>query len=161
MTPARLKVFCFIAGFLEPFLLTFQSSSAQVPILSGAINACLLSLLQLVVKDVLLQKCKKTIDLINLDLSDKSNLCPKPCIGFAAEQDIRNLLGREEVKIVDVAKFRTQVQQFVVKVVHKISEKNPVLYAVTRNSPCFCLAPRLLFIFYRTAINGRVSKAIE
>ena len=135
MTPARSKVFCFIAGFLEPFLLTFQSSSPQVPFLSGAINTCLLSLLQLVVKDVVLQKCKKTMDLINLDLSDKSNLCPKPCIGFAAEQDIRHLLGREEVKMEDVTKFRTQVQQFIIKVVNKIREKNPVMYALTKIHP--------------------------
>ena len=76
--PAKLQVFCFIAGIMQPFLTKYQSDKPILKLIKR--------LIQLIVKPDLLEKCENYLDFRRIDLDNKESITKSKDMstGFAA-----------------------------------------------------------------------------
>ena len=71
MTPAKLTLFSFFAGILQPILVKYQSDKWMVPYMYQDLLKLLRKLMQLIVKPDIIANCSSAIDLKYIDLDDK------------------------------------------------------------------------------------------
>jgi len=86
------------------------------------------SLLELIVKSEVLDKCKTSKQLKSLNLSDKLNLLSlkQVRLGFGAEKIISQLIKEDLVSSAQLQQFRKEAQNFVVAMVTKLISKIPL-----------------------------------
>ena len=99
LMPAKLQVFCFIAGIMQPFLTKYQSDKPILKLIKR--------LIQLIVKPDLLEKCENYLDFRRIDLDNKESITKSKDmnIGFAAWSSIQELRKGDEIRNSDVAAF--------------------------------------------------------
>ena len=103
--------------------------------------------MQLIVKSSVMDGIKNPMDYISIDIllpitetdAKNKNLLPskKFTMGFAAESEMTRLQEVDLVWLKDISSFRKNANKFILGTIHKIRERNPLQYAVTRNSNCF------------------------
>ena len=93
LTPAKLKFFSFLAGFLQPVLVKYQTDKPMVPYLYQDLSKLLKKLMRLIVKPDVLTKCESISDLENVNLNDKNVIMKSKDIniGFATRSEITEL----------------------------------------------------------------------
>ena len=75
-----------------------------------------------------------TLDII--PTAENKNLLPldKITIGASAEAKLRELINEDSITDTQVSQFRKNAQSFIIKVISKMCERNPVNYALVRNA---------------------------
>ena len=139
MTPAKFTFFSFVAGILQPILVKYQSEKPMVPCMYQDLLKFLRKLVQLIVKPDIVANCSSVIDLECLDLDDK-NLIMKPKdmnIGFGTRNIITDLKRKDAIRNTQTANFFTDVTKFIISMVKKLFDKNPLECKVVRNSVIF------------------------
>ena len=93
LTTAKLQLFLFVAGILQPFLKSYQTDQPMIPFMYNDIFTLLQKILQSVVKPDLLANCKNFSDLLKLDLdsTDTFMKLKDMNIGFATLSTITKL----------------------------------------------------------------------
>ena len=107
MTPAKLKLFSFVAGVLHPILVKYQSDKPMVPYMYQD----LLKLLKNLKPDIAANR-SATIDLKCIDLDDK-NVIMKPKdmnIGFGTRNIIIELKRKDVITNTQTANFLLMLQ---------------------------------------------------
>lgn len=129
--------FSYMAGILELYLTCHQGESPLVPFMDGDLRRLLKSVLAVVVQPKVLEKCKTGLDMIRLDLDDeKSLITPKKMhLGFAAEDEIVKLGGQTNTEAVD--NLKQGAFKFVVAMLEKLQNRNPLASSIVRNSVVF------------------------
>ena len=137
--PAKLHFFSFFAHSLEPFLLHYQTNNPMVPFIRDGLFNLLSSLVQVIIKLEILEKCTTLFDLKNVDLGKKENIMKANHfnIGFAASQLIHDLKYRDSGSSSDILNFRWDVYEFVQVTVNKIFERFPVGSFIICNANVF------------------------
>ena len=72
LKPAKLKIFCFIAEIVKPFLTKYQTYKPMVPYLYHDIVRTIRRLMQLIVKPEILDKCSTFLNYEGVDLDSKN-----------------------------------------------------------------------------------------
>ena len=73
LTVAKLEFFIYVVGLLEPYLKFYQSDHPLVPFIYFDLKKLVTGLLKLFVKAEIIDNCKTSFDLANIDLDKKSN----------------------------------------------------------------------------------------
>ena len=137
--PAKLHFFSYFAYLLEPFLLHYQNDSPMVPFIHDDLFNLLSSLVQVIIRPEILEKCTTLFDLKKVDLGKKENVMKANhfSIGFATSQLIHDLKRRDSVSSSDILNFRRDIYKFVQVTVNKISDRFPVGSAIICNANVF------------------------
>ena len=98
-TPAKLSFFSFIAGILQPFLITYQTDDPMVPYLYNDLFNIIKKVMSLIVKPDIMIKCISGADLKNVNLSNEDNFMkPKDTTpGFSTTPAIVDLRKKDLV----------------------------------------------------------------
>ena len=93
---AKLHLFSFVAGLLQPFFTCYQGDAPMIAFRSNDIKAVYRSLLELIVKPNLLKENATPLKIINIDSDEKKNLLNSKSVhlGFAAESESEILLDQ-------------------------------------------------------------------
>ena len=77
-----------------------------------------------------------TLDII--PTAENKNLLPldKITIGASAEAKLRESINEDSITDTQVSQFRKNAQSFIIKVISKMCERNPVNYTLVRNANC-------------------------
>ena len=129
LTTAKLSFFSYFASLFQPFLKKYQTSKPMVPYLYQDLIQLVRSLLGIVVKNDVLEKCTTVQQLIKINLGDKDTFKTKReelNLGFATESIIKQLVKKDSVQKNAVRNFVTNVQTCVVGTVNKIFERTPL-----------------------------------
>ena len=139
MTPAKFTFFSFVAGILQPILVKYQFDKPMVSYMNQDLLKLLRKLMQLIVKPDIAANCSSAIDLTCIDLDDK-NVIMKPKdmnIGFGTRNIITELKRKDVITNTQTANFFTDVTKFIISMVKKLFDKNPLECKVVRNSVIF------------------------
>ena len=105
--------------------------------------------------DVISKEVKTPVGYTTLDIiptAENKNLLPldKITIGASAEAKLRELINEDSITDTQVSQFRKNAQSFIIKVISKMCERNPVNYArsecklpgSTENQKCNTIFPQ-------------------
>ena len=140
LTTAKLSFFSYFASLFQPFLKKYQTSKPMVPYLYQDLIQLVRSLLGIVVKNDVLEKCTTVQQLIKINLGDKDTFKTKReelNLGFATESIIKQLVKKDSVQKNAVRNFVTNVQTCVVGTVNKIFERTPLGSIILRTAAIF------------------------
>lgn len=128
LTEAKISCFSFICSLVEPYLKKFQSDKPMVPFLYTDLKALIKNILQLVVKPVILDKCKTGMQMSSIDLDKNENLLPLTEIelGFGVKNIIKDLKRKDTITNKEVAEFKIEAQRFIISVLQKLFERSPI-----------------------------------
>ena len=106
-TPAKLSFLSFIAGVLQPFLITYQTDDPMVPYLSNDLFNIIKKVMSLIVKPDIMIKSVSGADLKNVNLSNEDNFMkPKDMTpGFSTTAAIADLRKKDLVAKKQIAHF--------------------------------------------------------
>ena len=93
---AKLSFFSYIASLLQPYLTKYQTDNLLLPFLGKDLERLHMSLLQLVIKPDVLDKCGSPPALLQIDSSDKSIYLKLKDIhfGFSTEEELKVYNGK-------------------------------------------------------------------
>ena len=136
---AKLSVFSYIASLLQPYLTKYQTDDPMLPFLGKDLERLHRSLLQLVIKPDVLDKCESPAALLQIDFSDKSISLKLKDIhfGFSTEEELKNLQRQDKVSSTDVKAFEKEAAVMVISIAEKLSEKSPFNYCLVRTADAF------------------------
>ena len=139
LTTVKLSFFSFLASLFKPFLLKYQTRKPMIPYFYHDLVSMFRSVLQLVVKEDVLQKCASGQDLLKIDLDNKETFKKKKefHLGFSTESLLKDLKRKDMVKSSEVSNFLTNVWKCVVETMKKMFERCPLGSIVVRNAVVF------------------------
>jgi hypothetical protein len=92
-----------------------------------------------VVKPEIFGKCHTSLELTNINLSDAKSVLRKKefHLGFATEQEIRDLRYKDAASQETISTFKGEARQFVASLLQKLFTRNPIGSVVVRNCNVF------------------------
>ncbi|KAH8032413.1 hypothetical protein HPB51_024605 [Rhipicephalus microplus] len=144
LLPVKLAFMLSICEELEPFLAEFHADNPMVPFLSTALHSILRSLLARIVKKEVLVAADTPAKLLKIDLEKLENCIPLPTfdIGFAAKKELCKVPKMPQLTL---HQFKKDCVSFVKACCHKVVERSPLKYKLTRGASCldptFALSP--------------------
>ena len=135
----KLNFFAYVASIVEPFLKKYQTDNPMVPFLFYDLKSVIKRLLEIVVKQEVLEKSTSWKKMKAIDLSSKNNLLSdeKVNAGFAVTEQLNLLKRKDLVTSSEVKQFLNSAKQFVISMVEKLAEKSPLNFALVRASSIF------------------------
>ena len=154
LTPAKLSVFSFLALLFEPFLRKYQSNEPIHPYLHGDLVKLFKSVLKLVIKDDVIDKCATSCMLTKIDFKKKANFKDnqESHLGFATESILSELMRKDVLKADDIKKFYDEVRKWVVLTMTKMSEKSPLIRGC---SQCRNFDPKVIMANKETRLQKK------
>ena len=144
LMPVRISFFQYVASVIEPFLKFFQSDKPLSLFLYQELKKIIYSLLEKFIK---LEVNKSVFKMMKFDLNANRAHHKNGTIGIATTSLLNKLKASEDAKI----QFRRECLDFFVGVVHKLQERCPLKYKLTRTvSP---LNPNLIYSNAQLAKN--------
>jgi len=130
--------FNYSASLLQPYLTKYQTDDPMLPFLRKDLERLHRSLLQLVIKPDVLEKCESPAALLQIDFSDNIYLKLKNIhFRFSREQELKNSQRQDKVSPTDVKAFEKEAAIMVISIVEKPSEKSPLNYCLVRTADAF------------------------
>ena len=126
---AKLNFFSFLAGHLLPYLTSYQSQKPMIPFLHSDLQQLVKKLLGLAIKSELIDKCKENSkSLLKIDLRDVNNHIKKKDMHlcFGTLDEIQSLLRNDLASQANISRFRVEAREFLVAMMEKIFQKNPL-----------------------------------
>ena len=126
---AKLNFFSFLAGHFLPYLTSYQSQKPMIPFLHSDLQQMVKELLGLTIKSELIDKCKENSkSLLKGDLRDVNNHIRKKDmhLGFGTLDEIQSLLRNDLAYQANISRFRVEAREFLVAMMEKIFQKNPL-----------------------------------
>ena len=147
LMPVRISFFQYFASVIEPFLKFFQSDKPLSLFLYQELKKIIYSLLEMFIKPAVLAVNKSVFKMMKFDLKVNRVHCKNVKIGIATTSLLNKLKACENTKI----HFRRECLNFLVGVVHKLQDRCPLKYKLTRAvSP---LNPNLIYSNAQLAKN--------
>ena len=139
LTPAKLKFFGFIASHLQPYVTRYQKDMLMLPFLNADVKDLSVKLLVFIIKLEILKNYNTSLELTKIDLLDKDMFLKKKNVhlGFAAEQELRQLRLKDSVALDNINKCRKETMQFDLTVLEKFFARSPMKSAIVRNVSLF------------------------
>lgn len=128
---AKLTFFQFLASFIEPFLVQFQSDDCLAPLLYESI----VTLLQEIMQNFVAANVFESTNLKSVDLKKSENLIfyNDINIGCATKRAIREC---KNIKERDVLEFKKDCRQAYTALTEKLLERSPVNYKLVKGVSC-------------------------
>ena len=135
----KLFFFKYIASLLQPNLTKYQTDDSMLPFLGKGLERLQRSLLQLVTKPDVLEKCEFPAVLLQIDFSDRSIYLKLKDIhfGFSTEEELKNLKQQDKVFLTNVKAFKNDATITIISIVEKMSEKSRLNYCLVRTADVF------------------------
>ena len=117
---------------LEPNIKSYQSDQPIVPFIYFDFKKLVTCLLKLFVKADVIDNCKTSFDLANIDL-DKKNNFHEPnnmTLGFASEKTLKDLKKEDVIEDSDAKQFALDCRNFLTQMMKKLFERSPLKQAV-------------------------------
>ena len=114
LTVVKSEFFIYVAGLLEPYRKSYQSDQPMVPFIYFDLQKLVTCLLKLFVKLEIIDSCKTSFDLANIDLDKKSNFHEpnNMTLGFASEKTLKDLKKDDVIEDSDAKQFRLDCRTF-------------------------------------------------
>ena len=153
LTVTKLTFFSFICVLLQPYLINFQSDKLMVPYLYTELKAIIKSLMELIVKPDLLDKCKNGAQLHRVDLTKEENLLPLKEInlGFGVTDKIKNLRKDDTASNAQIRAFVIDAQ---LKILGQMFERSPILSSFVRFATV--IDPAVILTLDKRALQNRM-----
>ena len=93
------------------------------------------NLLKLLIKSEVIENCKTSSDILNLDVSDENNWVKldRITIEFAAETSLRELKRHDNIENREVKKLLIDCRSFLISMIQKIFQGSPLKSSVIQN----------------------------
>ena len=103
LTVVKSEFFIYVAGLLEPYRKSYQSDQPMVPFIYFDLQKLVTCLLKLFVKPEIIDSCKTSFDLANIDLDKKSNFHEPNNMAqrFASEETLKDLGKKKENDVIE------------------------------------------------------------
>ena len=137
---AKLNFFSFLAGHLLPYLTSYQSQKPMIPFLHSDLQQLVKELLGLTIKSELIDKCKENSkSLLKIDLRDVNIHIKKKDmhLGFGTLDEIQSLLRNDLASQANISRFRVEAREFLVAMMEKIFQKNPLSFQFVQYATVF------------------------
>ena len=136
LMPAKVQVFCFISGIMQPFLTKYRSDKPKRPYLYSDIQKLINELMQLIVKPDQLERCESYLDFRRIDLDEKESITkPKDMnIGFAARSSIHELRKNDEIRN-SVPSFSSESTKLIVTILKNYLKKVLLVSMLLKTHP--------------------------
>ena len=139
---AKLKFFSYMCSLVEPYLTKYQTKKPMVPFMYNDLKRLFSSLLKLIVKPDVLEKCKNSKAMMELELSDKNLLTSKQIsLGFGVEELLKEMMKKDIVSEKAVSNFRLECRYVVTIILGKLKERSPLACDFVRYcgifDPCY------------------------
>ena len=128
LMPVRISFFQYVASIIESFLKFVQFDKPLSSFLYQELEKIINSLLEKFIKPELLAVNKSTFKMMELDMNANRVHYKNVKIGIATTSSLNKLKASEGAKI----QFRRERLDFFAGVVHKLQERCPVKYKLTR-----------------------------
>ena len=132
----KFEDFSFVASILEPYLLANETDKPMIPLMCSDLERLLRNILNLFVKQEVIDKCSKLIQLKEIDIHKKYNLLKGKRIklGFAAEIRLTALRKKDRITNTDIERLRKDCTNLYVRLVKKLMERTPLGSIIVRSS---------------------------
>ena len=137
LTIVKLNVFSYFASLCQPFLKKYQTEKPMIPYMYPDLVQLLHNVLQIVVKQEIIDKCTSGQSLSKIDLDSDEDFKKDFYLGFAAESEIKDLKKKGRVKNTEIQNFQKNVRSCVVSTLKKMFERSPLGSVVIRNAIVF------------------------
>ena len=94
---AKLEVFSYIAGIVEPYLAAYQTDKPMVLFMYADLMELVKHLLKLFIKSSVIGNCKSGADIKKIDGNKINNYKKDICVGFSAENRLFELKRKDKV----------------------------------------------------------------
>lgn len=133
-TLPQLSFFASVAMEIEPFLKQFQTAAPMAPYLYDDLAQLLRSLMSRFIKRSIMDEAKNFSQIMLIDVLNKENRCSYKDldIGVAAKK----ALGTCKLSDKEILTFRMECSEFLSALTHKLIEKCPIKYRLTRAVSC-------------------------
>ena len=138
-TVAKLSFFSYIASLLEPYLAKYQTDNPMLPFLCKDLERLHRTLLQLIVKPTILDKCDSPSTLLKLRFCDQDIYLKAKDrhFGFSVEEELKRLLRQDQAAAADIKNFQNKASSMVISLLKKLTEKSPMHFCVVKNASVF------------------------
>ena len=126
-------------GQILPYLTSYQSQKPMIPFLHSDLQL-VKELLGLTIKSELIDKCKGNLrSLLKIDLRDVNNHIKKKDVhlGFGILDEIQSLLCNDLASQANISRFRVEAREFLVAMMEKIFQKNPLSFQFVQYATIF------------------------
>ena len=136
---AKLQFFSFVASVVEPYLTSCQTDIPMAPYIYFDLKNLVVNLLKLFIKSEVIENCKTSSDILNLDVADENNWIKlyQITIGFAAETSLRELKRQDNIENREVKKLLIDCRSFLISMIQKIFQRSPLKSSVIKNVRVF------------------------
>ena len=131
---------------LKDFLTSYQQVKPMAPFLHDDFHQLFRDIVAKFIKPNVLDQCKNSKQLCEIDLNNPNNHFKKPDIGYGSNNKISAKVKSDEITLVDCKKFHLDCITLLKTMASKLIEKSPLKFAVVRNARCLnptviCLYP--------------------
>ena len=132
---AKMHVYKSLATEIRAFLTLYQTDKPMLPFLSKDLYKVLKSIMTRFIKADTMKKISSAKVLIEVDLSDKTNLVnhKKVDVGFEADCILKELLAKKVISELQEMQFCNEARDFICVLAQSLLDKSPLPYSLTRN----------------------------
>ena len=136
LTTAKLNFFSYIASILQPFLAKYQTPKPMIPYLYGDLSKVYRSLLDVIVKEDLLEDCNG-YQLPKVDIDKNLKNEKDFTIGFVTQSKIKELKRKDTVTKEQLTDFYKNIKVCIKRLILKLNERCALNHVVVRNAVVF------------------------